>query len=256
MRIIDIAKSWVDRMSIGPKQIIRRELKSLSLRSEMSSGMARIRVLDIGSSSGEIWLQIASESWLKHNKISLEVTCLDANAESLRSIPSQEDLSVSFRLGLAPDSLLEFRVDEFSLVTALDVIEHLSKSEGYRLLYEINRISPVSIIQCPNGFLWQAPFERNPFQAHLSGWTSHELRELGWKKQFGLGGPKALIGIGAIPKWEISRSKFRKLASWPERIVITVFNLMFFRAPNLFSEVIAVRQTRAFDLESYTEGRI
>jgi hypothetical protein len=74
---------------------------------------------------------------------------------------------------------------------AFDLIEHLSREDGYKLLYEVDRISAfASLIFTPNGFVWQPPTEKNSFDAHLSGWTPSEFRRMGWSKLKGHGGSK------------------------------------------------------------------
>ena len=67
----------------------------------------------------------------------------------------------------------------FDCVTALDVIEHIKKAEGLRLLEDMERIAKKRIVVfTPNGFLPQSVHNNNPLQIHKSGWKVKEMRNL------------------------------------------------------------------------------
>lgn len=74
------------------------------------------------------------------------------------------------------------------LVTLFGVIEHLPKSEGWKLIDKIEQISERYIlIDTPNGFVPQGPEYGNPYQRHLSGWFPHEFEGYGYSVYGGLG---------------------------------------------------------------------
>jgi hypothetical protein len=76
------------------------------------------------------------------------------------------------------------------VVLLLNVIEHLEKEEGIRLLDKAYYIARRKVILItPNGYLRQIYIENNPLQAHRSGWSTEELKRLGFKV-IGLGGFK------------------------------------------------------------------
>jgi hypothetical protein len=63
---------------------------------------------------------------------------------------------------------------------ALDVLEHLSKEDGYAMLHAMERIASKKVlIFTPNGFLPQESTDGD-MQAHLSGWDAAEMRALGF----------------------------------------------------------------------------
>lgn len=194
---------------------------------------------------------MASEDWLKRTGINLEVTLFDAMSDSFVQGAQTEKLFFVRISGVAPLDLRNFDSHDFDLVTAFDVIEHLPKDQGYHLLYELNRLSSVSVIRCPNGFVWQPPFEYNPFQAHVSGCSASELKRLGWQKQYGESGLKYLVGIGTLPNWRISKSSLRRRLSFFERGILAASQMWLYKFPRLMAEVVAIRRTRAFDLESH-----
>ena len=64
---------------------------------------------------------------------------------------------------------------------AIEVIEHLNKSDGYKMVQELDRISKKRVIlTTPNGFheILEAV---NVYEIHRSERTTTELRKLGFK---------------------------------------------------------------------------
>lgn len=154
-------------LEYGPKDRLQKTLSW--------AGDGKLKVLDIGSGGAKYWVDIC-----KHFGKRLELTLLDPKAPSnlneLRGLAT-----VTHVPGLAPDSLKQFKVGQFDVVTAFDLIEHLTKESGYSLLYELSRItSGTSIVFTPNGFCPQPPSINNPFNMHISGWTPAELRDFGY----------------------------------------------------------------------------
>jgi hypothetical protein len=86
----------------------------------------------------------------------------------------------------------------FDCVVALDLIEHLTKEDGRRLLRAMERIARRKVvIFTPQGFLPQHAVGRNEFQRHLSGWEVDEMRGMGYRV-IGISGWKPLKIIGPI----------------------------------------------------------
>ncbi len=84
-----------------------------------------------------------------------------------------------------------FPAKSFDCVLALDLIEHLEKEEGARLIAAMEKIAKRRvIIFTPNGFLPQGEFSGNPWQVHRSGWSVTEMKGkgfqvigvMGWKR--------------------------------------------------------------------------
>ena len=68
----------------------------------------------------------------------------------------------------------------FDAVVALDVIEHLKKDEGYKLLDNMERVARKKVILVtPNGFIPQYNKD-NKLQAHHSGWTVEDFTDRGY----------------------------------------------------------------------------
>jgi hypothetical protein len=239
----------LNNLVIETPNLIKAELRQLAL-----STMKRpIRILDIGGGRGRVWTEIDESGWLVAKDIRLEVTILDST-ETVDKYTSK-NLSINWKEGVAPGCLESEVAGSVDFVTALDVIEHLPKHEGYQLLYQIHRISSHSFLRTPNGFVWQPPFSSNAFQAHVSSWTPRELRKMGWRYQYGEAGPKFLIGIGARPRYMLSLSPIRKTLSFFERGLIFIFRATLLRFPSWSFEFVAIRRVRNFDLESYATSQ-
>lgn len=82
----------------------------------------------------------------------------------------------------------------YDAVCALDLIEHVEKDVGIRLLADLERIARKRVlIVTPKGFLPQAEFDGNAYQKHVSGWEPEEMRSLGYEV-VGIRGWKPLRG--------------------------------------------------------------
>ncbi|MCX6776230.1 MAG: class I SAM-dependent methyltransferase [Candidatus Micrarchaeota archaeon] len=93
---------------------------------------------------------------------------------------------------------LKFKPRSYDAVLALDLIEHLPKDEGKKLLRTMEKIAKKRVIVfTPNEFLKQDELEGNKYQVHKSGWTVSEMRERGYRVM-GVGGAKFLRGRGRL----------------------------------------------------------
>ena len=98
-----------------------------------------------------------------------------------------------------------FKADQFDAVIAMDLIEHLTKEDGLRLMQSMEKIARRKvIIFTPSGFLPQHHSASDDLQEHLSGWEASEMRQFGYRV-IGMLGPKALRGEFHVLKW---RPKF------------------------------------------------
>lgn len=87
-----------------------------------------------------------------------------------------------------------FQAGQFDACMALDVIEHLTKADGMKLIADMERIARKRVVFfTPCGFLFQGNTEKGDLQTHLSGWEPAEMEKLGYRV-IGLLGPKKLRG--------------------------------------------------------------
>lgn len=82
----------------------------------------------------------------------------------------------------------------FDVVLALDLIEHLTKKEGFQIIADMEQIATKRvIIMTPNGYYHQDAFEGNPHQVHQSGWDMSDFSKLGYTV-YGLRGLRWIRG--------------------------------------------------------------
>jgi len=87
---------------------------------------------------------------------------------------------------------VRFKPKSFDAVIMIDVLEHLEKEQGRRLLRKVEKWTRERVIvSTPNGYLPQKSADGNPFQAHRSGWTVGEIKKLGYEA-YGMAGWKFL----------------------------------------------------------------
>jgi SAM-dependent methyltransferase len=87
-----------------------------------------------------------------------------------------------------------FKPSQFDACVALDVIEHLKKPDGLKLMADMEKIARKRVVFfTPSGFLPQGHTDKDDLQAHLSGWEPAEMGEHGYKV-IGLLGPKKWRG--------------------------------------------------------------
>lgn len=124
----------------------------------------------------------------------------------------EPDLKTSKRLGIHKKykvgdiRKLErmFKPKSFDAVLLSDVIEHLTKKEGEKIIKDMERIARKKvIIFTPNGFKRQEPIDGNEHQRHISGWSAAEMERKGYH----------VIGIGG---WDPLRGERAELRLWPK----------------------------------------
>lgn len=100
-----------------------------------------------------------------------------------------------------------FPEKSFDCVIATDLIEHLEKQDGFKLIEIMEKLAKKKvIIFTPNGFLEQKEYDGNKYQVHLSGWDSGEMKKLGYRV-IGINGWKFLRG-------EMASIRFRPKFLW------------------------------------------
>jgi predicted TPR repeat methyltransferase len=98
----------------------------------------------------------------------------------------------------------KFKPRSFDCVLAADLIEHLTKEDGLKLMAEMEKIAKSKVILfTPNGFLPQGEYDNNPWQIHRSGWTVKEMEARGYK----------VIGING---WKPLKGEYAEIRFWPK----------------------------------------
>ena len=130
-----------------------------------------------------------------------------------------------------------FKPSSFDACVALDVIEHLTKEDGLKLMASMEKIaSRKTLFFTPNGFLPQRHGDDDDLQLHLSGWEAREMRKQGYRV-FGSLGPKILRGEG-------HQLKYRPRAFWAGTSLVGHF--LFTRwLPEYAAAILCVKERSA-----------
>jgi len=126
-----------------------------------------------------------------------------------------------------------FQPGQFDACIASDVIEHLHKEEGHKLIRDMERIASKKVIfTTPSGFLPQGRATQDDLQTHHSGWDPSEMRAKGYRV-VGLLGPKKLRGA-------YHEFRFRPKIIWG--LVALIFHLAWTRTrPDLAAALLACK---------------
>ncbi len=77
---------------------------------------------------------------------------------------------------------LDFPKKSFDAVILIEVLEHLSKKDGKKVIkLASNWAKNKVIISTPNEYFPMESVDKNTFQKHLSGWSTNELSKYGFK---------------------------------------------------------------------------
>ncbi len=130
---------------------------------------------------------------------------------------------------------LPFRKKSFDTVMCVEVLEHLAKNDGLKLISEMEQIAKkMVVITTPSPSFEQEAFDKNPYQAHLSFWTPAELSKLGYRVR-GLGLPEIRVGRGFMPR-------LLKMSKWLSKIVWIFAGLFVYFFPNLAEEYVCQKK--------------
>jgi hypothetical protein len=200
--------------------------------SRLEKVSTQLSVLDLGAGSASYWDKVLKK--FPHMQFKLDLM----DAVAIESPASSSSNVTTLRIqGQVPIDLSDIRSDTYDLVVAFDLIEHLTKDQGYMLLYEIDRVSSgTSVVFTPQGFVWQPPSVNNEFNAHISGWTPQELKKLGWRRIRGHTGFQDLYGpYGLYKKW---------VKGWPLLELEALLKICIYRLPKFAFAFTATKRTK------------
>lgn len=141
------------------------------------------------------------ESPIKHFKNRINAVGVDAFLPSIERSKAQNIHNEYFNIGVL-ELDKHFEDNSFDCVLASDLIEHLHKEDGFKLLELAENIAKKRVvIFTPNGFLKQGEYDNNPWQVHLSGWEIDEMEARGYKI-IGINGHKFFRGEYAHIKYK------------------------------------------------------
>lgn len=164
----------------------------------------------------------------------VECTGVDVHRPSIR-ISKQKGIHAKYIHSSALDLLKKFKIKSFDCVFACEIIEHMEKKDGYKLIKIMEKLAKKKIvIITPNGFVPQKPYGGNKWQEHKSGWTSREMKRRGFEV-IGLRGWKGFRG-------ELSYLKYKpKILFY---ILSTITQFFVRNHSDLAFQILCVKNTK------------
>ena len=127
---------------------------------------------------------------------------------------------------------IRFKKNSFDAVVLLDVLEHLTKEEGYFLIKRMEKWAKKRIIIfTPNGYAPQEEYDENKLQLHKSGWKADELRKLGFRV-YGINGLKFIRG-------ERARIRFHPKILWG--IISDLTQIFTYKHPEFAFQLFCIK---------------
>ncbi|MFX1519246.1 MAG: class I SAM-dependent methyltransferase [Promethearchaeota archaeon] len=158
---------------------------------EIPHSLENMRILDIGCGYGNLARLILSYRYDSFKKNPPAIIGVDIDLKKLTYLRNYSNYQ---ELILADGRCLPFRNKTYNIVLAIELIEHVSKEDGYTIIKELERVTTNKIIvTTPNGF--------EPCLGHKSAWSYSELGKLGFN----------VYGIGSKLNHKIKNEKIKFL---------------------------------------------
>lgn len=132
----------------------------------------------------------------------------------------------------------------FDAVIFIEVLEHLPKEVGYKILKKAEKWAKKKIIlTTPNGFVAQNEIDGNQWEKHISGWNYEEIKALGFAIK-GLAGLKFLRQErpGKPDDNLLSSIRFRPKLFW--FMLATLSQALTYHWPRLSFEFFCVKNIK------------
>lgn len=173
----------------------------------------------VGNCKGLLDVGCGSSSPIKSFSKKLYCVGVDAFEPSIEKSKTQEIHNKYYKIDVF-DIGKKFGPNSFDCVLASDLIEHLPKEEGIKLIEMMEKIAKKKvIIFTPNGFLSQGEYDNNPWQVHKSGWTVKEMKKRGYE----------VIGING---WKPLKGEYASIRFWPKYFWIIISDITQFFVRN------------------------
>jgi SAM-dependent methyltransferase len=153
------------------------------------------RVLDVGPGFGKWGVLIREylELWNRYNykkeKWVKTIDCCEAFKDYLSPLHTYVYNNI---INLPIEEYVKTMPD-YDLVIMVDVFEHLTKSEGIKLINDLMHKTKYLIISVPAKWSPQGAAYGNPFEIHKSQWSYKEFENMGFKIMSKLEDPITVI---------------------------------------------------------------
>lgn len=196
------------------------------------------RKLAVELKTCDLVLDVGCGSWSPLSKVKKHFYAegIDIHKPSLEKA-NHSGVHDKYRLGDVNKIDEYYQAKSFDAVIALDLIEHLSKSDGLKLIKKMEKIARKKVILLtPNGFIRQDPLKNNPYQVHQSGWRVSEFSKLGYRV-YGMRGLKLIRG-------EWATIKFKPWLLWG--VVSVLSQMVVYYLPGVAYQLFVVKNLKTF----------
>lgn len=186
-------------------------------------------ILDLGCGDGSLMELISSKSkW--------QITGIDIYQKSIETARKRNIYCKLIRGDLLKTIKKNNLKSKYDVVFFSQVIEHLTKDEGMKILKEIENLAKKRIVVgTPRGAMEQPHefLDGNPHQVHKSGWGIEDFTSRGYK----------VSGVGFLPIWShrgLGRNAnfFKKIIS---NIISYLMSPIVYFFPTLAAGIIAIK---------------
>ena len=175
-------------------------------------------ILDVGCGKGEVMKFI-------NRQREFRVTGVDIFKPYLQEC---QKLRCYDNVILADVRTLPFESKSFDVVLCMEVLEHLEKDEGEKLLHELERVARRQILlSTPVSKYEQHTLDGNPNQEHKYIWQADELRQWGYRIKG--------MGIKGLPREEVSSG----LLLLVREILYVLGGLFSYNFPRIACHIVA-----------------
>lgn len=133
------------------------------------------RILDVGCGKGGLG---AIFKTVPEKQLRAEIVGLDLDEVLLKTAKNYLDHVV---LGRATH--LPFKDKYFHVTFAIEVIEHMTKEDGYKMIREMERVTKYLIILTTPSHYFPADTAEGDFMKHKSYWSVKDLKSLGFQTE-------------------------------------------------------------------------
>lgn len=148
------------------------------------------------------------------------------------TISKKNKIHNKYKIGDITKLSAYYKPKSFDAVSAMDVIEHLTKKQAFRFIDNMERIARKKvIILTPNGFCKQGHYDNNPYQDHHSGWSVRDFK----KRKYNVHGLRSFRWL----RGEFASIKYRPWFFWGLIAFFTEPILYFF--PTKSFDLFAVK---------------
>lgn len=216
--------------------IFNRHMRIKKLYKQLFPGYERYLEKELQENDTVLDLGCGKNSPLRHCRVSYSVG-IDLFEPYLKESKKKR---IHNDYVLADVRNLPFAHKSFDVVACIDILEHLTKKEGYKLIKNVEQIAKKKIIiLTPNGFLPQAQYDKNVLQIHKSGWTIDEFKRLGFDVK-GINGLKFFRGEKGKPKF-----KFKlKILNLAVTVLLDLSQKIVSLFPQLAFQLLAVKKLK------------